>query len=149
MSLIRWNPFGEVNTMFDRMMGNPLAYWSRFTSEGNGDKKLQWAPFADISETEKEYVIRAELPAVKKEDVQVTLDDGVITIKGERKQAKEDKNEKFHRVETFYGSFERSFVIPDNANPDAIHSESKDGVLSVHIPKTEAPKQKPKQIAVQ
>ena len=135
--------------MFDRMMGNPLAHWSRLASEGNGGRKLQWAPFADISETEKEYVIRAELPAVKKEDVQVTLDDGVITIKGERKQAKEDKNEKFHLVETFYGSFERSFSIPDNVNPDAIHCESKDGVLSVHIPKTEAPKHKPKQIAVQ
>jgi HSP20 family molecular chaperone IbpA len=71
---------------------------------GNGGK-VEWAPSADISETEKEYVIRAELPAVKKEDVQVTFEDGMITIKGERKQQKEDKNEKYHRVESFHGSF--------------------------------------------
>ena len=72
-----------------------------------------------------------------------------ITIKGERRQSKDDKNEKFHRVESFYGSFERSFSLPDNVNPDAIRCESKDGVLSVHIPKSEVSKQKPKQIAVQ
>jgi HSP20 family protein len=117
--------------------------------EGNGGKTLDWAPSADISETEKEYVIRAQLPAVKKEDVQVTFDEGMITIKGERKQQKEDKNEKFHRVESFYGSFERSFSLPDNVNADAIRCDSKDGVLSVHIPKTETSKQKPKQITVQ
>ena len=101
------------------------------------------------SSTDKEYVIRAELPAVKKEDVQVTVDEGVITIKGERKQQKEDKNEKFHRVESFYGSFERSFSLPENVNADTIRCESKDGVLSVHIPKTEPSKHKPKQITVQ
>jgi HSP20 family protein len=149
MSLIRWDPYGEVNTLFDRLMGNQPARWPRFALEGNGLKTLQWTPSTDISETDKEYLIRAELPAVKKEDVQVTLDDGVITIKGERKQTKEDKNEKFHRVETFYGGFERSFSVPDNVNADAIRCESKDGVLSVHIPKIETPKQKPKQIAVQ
>jgi HSP20 family protein len=149
MSLMRWDPFVEVNTLFDRLTGNQLARWPYFALQGNGGKKPQWAPSADISETEKEYLIRAELPAVKKEDVQVTLDDGVITIKGERKQSKEDRNEKFHRVETFYGSFERSFSIPDNVNPDAIRCDSKDGVLSVHIPKSEASKQKPKQIDVQ
>jgi HSP20 family protein len=147
MSLIRWDPFGEVDTMFNRMLGS--QFWPRLTLEGNGGKKLQWAPSADISETDKEYLIRAELPAVNKEDVEVTLDNGVITIKGERKQQQEDKNEKFHRVETIYGSFERSFSLPDNVNAEAIRCESKDGVLSVHIPKSEVPKQKPKQIAVQ
>ena len=147
MRLIRWDPFGEVDTLFNRMMAG--QFWPRLTLEDNGGKKLQWAPSADISETDKEYLIRAELPAVKKEDVQVTLGDGVITIKGERKQQKEDKNEKFHRVESFYGSFERSFTVPDNVNADAVRCESKDGVLSVHIPKAEVSKQKPKQIAVQ
>ena len=110
---------------------------------------MDWAPSADISETDKEYLIRAELPAVKKEDVQVTFDDGMITIKGERKQQKEDKNEKYHRMESFYGSFERRFSLPENVNAEAIHCESKDGVLTVHIPKTETLKQKPKQITVQ
>ena len=148
MSLIRWDPFGDVDTLFDRMLPGSLASWPRMAMEGNG-RKLDWAPSADISETDKEYVIRAELPAVKKEDVQVTLDEGMITIKGERKQQKEDKNEKFHRVETFYGTFERRFSLPDNVNADAVRCESKDGILTVHIPKAEVSKQKPKQITVQ
>jgi len=148
MSLIRWTPFGEVDSLFDRLMGNQFARWPRFMLEGSGEK-YQWAPSANISETDKEYTIRAELPAVKKEDVQVSLDDGIITLKGERKQEKVDKNEKFHRVESFYGSFERSFSVPDNVNAEAIRCESKDGVLTVHIPKAEVTKQKPRQIAVQ
>ena len=149
MALIRWDPFSDVETMFNRLIPAGFAGWPRLGSLGNGDKKLQWAPSADISETDKEYVIRAELPAVKKEDVQVTFDDGLITIKGERKQQKEDKTEKYHRVESFYGSFERSFSLPENVNSDAIRCESKDGILTVHIPKVESPKQKAKQITVQ
>ena len=85
----------------------------------------------------------------KKEDVQVTFDDGMITIKGERKQQKEDKKEKFHRVESFYGSFERHFSLPENVTADTIRCDSKDGILTVHIPKTETPKAKAKQITVQ
>ena len=86
---------------------------------------------------------------MKKEDVQVTFEDGMITIKGERKQQKEDKNEKYHRVESFYGSFERRFSLPENVNADTIRCESKDGILTVHIPKSELQKTKAKQIAVQ
>jgi len=148
MSLIRWEPFGDVDTFFNRLVPSSYATFPRLSVEGNG-KKLDWAPSADISETDKEYVIRAELPAVKKEEVQVTFDDGMLTIRGERKQQKEDKNEKFHRVESFYGSFERRFSLPENVNADAIACESKDGVLTVHIPKSEILKQKPKQITVQ
>ena len=148
MALIRWDPFSEVDSLFNRLMPAGLAAWPRLGLSGN-DKRLDWAPSADISETDKEYLIRAELPAVKKEDVQVTVDEGMITIKGERKQQEEDKNEKFHRVESFYGSFERSFSLPENVNVDAIRCDNKDGILSVHIPKTETPKHKPRQIAVQ
>ena len=148
MSLIRWEPFGDVDTLFNSLMPSSYANWPRLSVEGNG-KKLDWAPSADISETDREYVIRAELPAVKKEDVQVTFEDGMLTIKGERKQQKEDKNEKFHRVESFYGSFERRFSLPENVNADTISCDSKEGILTVHIPKTEMLKQKPKQITVQ
>jgi HSP20 family protein len=144
MRVIRWEPFGDVDTLFSHLVPS----LRRLALESSG-KKLDWTPSADISETDKEYVIRAELPAVNKEDVQVTLDDGMITIKGERKQHKDDKNERFHRVESFYGSFERSFSLPDNVNADTIRCESKDGILTVHIPKTETPKQKAKQITVQ
>ncbi len=144
MRVIRWEPFGDVDTLFSQLVPS----LRRLALESSG-KKLDWAPSADISETDKEYVIRAELPAVNKEDVQVTFDDGIITIKGERKQHKDDKNEKFHRVENFYGSFERSFSLPDNVNADTIRCESKDGILTVHIPKTETQKQRAKQITVQ
>ncbi len=147
MSLISWDPFSEMDTLFNRMMPAGFARWPRLS--GDGERKFEWSPSADISETDKEYVIRAELPAVKKEDVKVTVDAGMITIKGERKQHKDDKTEKYHRVETFYGSFERSFSLPENVNADAIRCESKDGVLTVHIPKAEVQKTQPKQIAVQ
>ena len=147
MSLIRWDPFADVDVFFNRMVPSSFANFPRLALEGG--RKLDWAPSADISETDQEYLIRAELPAVKKEDVQVTFDDGMITIKGERKQQKEDKNEKYHRTESFYGSFERRFSLPDNVNSDAIRCESKDGILTVHIPKVETPKSKPKQITVQ
>lgn len=147
MSLVRWDPFADMDTLFNRLMSGGFARWPRLPS--NGDNKLEWAPSTDISETDQEYVIRASLPAVKKEDVQVTVDGGMITIKGERKQQQEGKAEKYHRVESFYGSFERSFSLPENANADAIRCESKDGVLTVHIPKTEPKKAQPKQISVQ
>jgi HSP20 family protein len=149
MSLIRWDPFGEVDAMFNRMLSGNFARWPRLALGSGEGRKIDWSPSSDISETDKEYVIRAELPAVKKEDVRVTFEDGMISIKGERKQQKEDKNEKYHRVESFYGSFERTFSLPENVNSDAISCESKDGILTVHIPKTESPKQKAKQISVQ
>jgi HSP20 family protein len=146
MSLVRWDPFADMDRFFNRMMPASFARWPQLSSD-NGT--TEWAPSADISETDSEYLIRASLPAVKKEDVNVTVDGGLITIKGERKQQSENKSEKFHRVESFYGSFERSFSLPENANSDAIRCESKDGVLTVHIPKTQPQKSQPKQINVQ
>jgi HSP20 family protein len=148
MSLIQWEPFADAETAFNRLMSSSLARWPRGLREASGGK-LEWSPSADISETDQEYVIRAELPAVKKEDVRVTFDAGMITIRGERKQQNEDKSEKYHRIETFYGSFERAFTLPENINADAIRCESKDGILTVHIPKTPTQKIKPKQISVQ
>jgi HSP20 family protein len=148
MSLVRWEPFAGTDEIFNRLMPAAFGRWPRFSLPANAETKYDWSPSADISETDKEYVIRAELPAVKKEDVKVTVDQGTITIEGERKQQKEDKNEKYHRVESFYGSFARSFSLPDNANAEAIKCESKDGVLTVHIPKVQAAAPKAKQIKV-
>jgi HSP20 family protein len=150
--LIRWNPFREMDRMdrtFDRMMHRAFAGFSRMPSVGEGGAALEWAPSADISETDKEYLIRAELPAVKKEDVKVTVDAGMITIEGERKQQKEQKGERYHQIESFYGSFSRSFALPEDVNVDAIKCEDKDGVLTVHLPKSETRKSQPKQINVQ
>jgi HSP20 family protein len=143
MSLLRWDPFGEMYRMLGQM--NPSRTGRPPAEGGSSD----WLPSTDISESEKEYTIRAALPAVKKEDLHVTLDNGLLTIKGERKQQQQDKTEKFHRVESFYGSFERSFALPENVNEDAISSESRDGVLTIHIPKAQKQQAKPKEVSVQ
>jgi HSP20 family protein len=147
MSLIRWEPFPNVDEIFNRMVP-AFGRWPRFTLPSNGEK-YEWSPSADISETDKEFLIRAELPAVRKEDVKVTIDQGTITIEGERKQEKEDKTEKYHRVETFHGTFTRSFSLPENASTEGVRCESKDGVLTVHIPKLKAEAAKAKQIKVE
>ena len=146
MSLIRWDPFADVENLFNRMMPRTTR-GPRLALEEDGGLTFEWSPSADISETDKEYLVRADLPGMKKEDVKVTFSDGVLTIQGERKQHKEESNEKFHRVENSYGSFSRAFSLPDNIKADAIRCESKEGVLSVHIPKSE--QKKPKEITVQ
>jgi HSP20 family protein len=92
--------------------------------------------------------VKAELPGVKREEVKITLQDGVITITGERKEEKSEKDEKRHRVERFYGTFTRSFSLPENVDESGIRAESNDGVLRVHIPKSKAEKPKTVQIPI-
>jgi len=144
MSLIRWEPFREIDDLFRQY--SPLFNRSLRTVDENAS---QWAPSANISETEKEYLIKAELPEVKKEDVKITLNDGVLAISGERKFEKEQKDERSIRVESVYGTFERRFTLPENANTEAISAESKDGVLRIRIPKQTAAKPKTFTIPVQ
>jgi HSP20 family protein len=107
---------------------------------------VDWTPAVDITEMEKEYLIKAELPEIKKEEVKVTAQDGVLMIQGERKTEKEEKGKKFHRIERSYGCFERSFSVPDDADETRVTAEFKDGVLNIHLPKTE--KSKPKAVEV-
>lgn len=145
MSIVRWDPFAELQSMLSPLTSRSSGLWPRLS--GDGDVTFEWTPSADISETDKEYVIRAGLPGVKKEDIKVNLRDRMITIEGRRKQDSEERNEKFHRVESFYGSFARSFTLPDNIKADAVRSEYKDGVLAVHIPKSV--KEGPKQVPIQ
>jgi HSP20 family protein len=109
----------------------------------------EFMPLADIVEREKEYLIKVDLPEVPKEEVKVFVDDGVLTIKGERKVEKEVKGEKVHRTERFFGMFERGFALPEDVDPKLIRAESKDGVLMVHMPKVEVPKARPLAISVQ
>jgi HSP20 family protein len=147
MSLIRWEPFGTVDDVFARMP-SLFGRWPH-TFDFNGKRALDWAPSVDISETDTEYLVRAELPAVKKEDVHITVDDGMLTISGERRQKTEEKKEKIHRVETVYGKFSRSFSLPDNVDPASIRAESKDGVITVHVAKTKVEPKKATEIKVQ
>ncbi len=106
----------------------------------------EWAPLVDIVEDDKEYLIKAEVPEVKKDDVRVTVQDDVLTITGERTLEKEEKGKKYHRVERSYGRFVRSFTLPEDADGNKVAAEFKDGVLGVHLPKSE--KAKPKTIEV-
>ena len=133
MNVIRWEPFREVDELFRQY--SPL--FNRALRR-NSAEAGQWTPVADNSETDQEYVIKTELPEVKKEDVQVMLDHGVITISGERKHEKEHKDANEIRIESFYGTFSRSFSLPENIDAKGIRAEAKDGVLRVRIPKTQA-----------
>lgn len=143
MNVVRWDPFAGFETLFNRMTPN----LPRLFMEEEGGIGVAFTPLADIAETEKEYLVLAELPGMKKEDVKVTLTDGLLTVEGERKYEKEEKTQKLHRVERSYGHFARTFALPDNIVPEAVSCECKDGVLTVHIPKTEY--QKPREIAIQ
>lgn len=145
MTLVSWSPFRDFEDLFSRNSAFPTR---RFVSGNEGGERelATWRPVADISETEKEYLIKAELPEVSKEDVEVSVHDDVITIKGERRMESADENETQHRIESFYGSFARSFSLPADVDEEAIRAESKDGVLKVHLPKAEV--EKPKAIEI-
>lgn len=149
MSLVRWDPFRELEEMGERLnraiAGRPGL--ARASEAGREALTVpDWAPMVDITETDDEYLIKAEIPEVKREDVKVSVENGVLTMQGERKQEKEEKGKKFHRVERYYGSFLRTFTVPDNVDDTKVRAEFKDGVLNVHLPKTE--KAKPKAIDV-
>lgn len=125
MNLIRWNPFRELESVAERFFGR----------SPESVAVADWLPAVDVSENDTEYVLKAELPGVTKENVKVTVEDGVLQIEGERKLEKEEKTGKFHRVERSYGSFTRSFVLPEGVEADKVRAEFKDGVLNVHVPK--------------
>jgi HSP20 family protein len=117
---------------------------------GNGGKEVltvaQWSPLVDITEDDKEYLIKAELPDMKKEDVRLTVENEVLAISGERTFEKEEKGKKYHRTERAYGSFVRSFSLPEDADGNKVSADYKDGMLHVHLPKSQ--KAKPKTIEI-
>ena len=140
-ALTRWNPFKEMEDLENRLS----TFFGRApVRRGNGEEEFitmtEWAPLVDITEDDKEYFIKAELPEVKKDDMKVAVENGVLTISGERKSEKEEKNRKYYRIERAYGSFERSFSVPDDADADKVNAEFEDGVLRVHLPKSEKAK---------
>jgi len=146
MRVIKWEPFRDVDDVFDRFVAETLRRWPRQAAEGRA--VLDWAPAADVSETEAEYLIKADLPEVRKEDLSVTVQDGVLTLSGERRQEVRAENEKVHRVERAYGSFARRFALPENADEQSIRAESRDGVILIHIPKQKVVQPQPRQIEV-
>lgn len=148
-TLTRWNPWGDMSELNKRLSSLLDLAHVRGNVLPSDDEKMtvpEWAPAVDIIEDDKEYLIKVELPEVHKEDVKVTVESGTLTISGERKAEKEANNRKFHRVERYYGRFVRSFNIPDDAEDGKVNAEFKDGVLRVHLTKSE--KARPKQIEV-
>lgn len=145
-TLTTWNPLRELGNFENRLE----RFFNLPSLSRNGETEAmtvsQWSPLVDISEDNHEYLVKAELPELKKEEVKVSVENGELTISGERKSEKEEKGKKFHRIERSYGSFLRSFTLPESVSGDKVTAEFKDGMLMVHLPKDE--KAKPKTIEV-
>lgn len=132
------SPFGGFGTF-------PI----RFPKNGESFKLREWSPFVDIIEDDHEYLFKADLPEMKKDDVKVTIENGILYISGERKLEKEEKKRKFHRLERFFGTFERTFTVPQDADATKIRAEFHDGVLQIHLAKSPMAKSKAIEVKVQ
>jgi HSP20 family protein len=146
-ALSRWDPFRELEDMQHRL-SSVLSRQAQRPQNGGRESitVAEWAPLVDISEDDNEYLIKADLADVKKEEIKVTVENGVLFLSGERKLEKDEKGRKYHRIERAYGSFGRSFSLPDDADAEKVNAEFNDGVLKLHIAKSEAAR--PKQIEV-
>jgi HSP20 family protein len=138
MKLVRWNPFRELEDMSERL--NRLTGRPAWPSGEESLVTADWSPLVDIQETDKEYLIKTELPEVDKNDVKIFIKDGVLTIEGERKAEKEEKGKTLHRVERFYGKFMRCFGMPEDADENAVEADFVGGMLNVHLGKCEVAK---------
>ncbi|UCB52177.1 MAG: Hsp20/alpha crystallin family protein [Candidatus Zixiibacteriota bacterium] len=145
MAITRWRPFRDVVSVQDEM--------NRLFDDifGHGPARVQWTdgvwnPSVDVSEDKDNVVVRAEMPGLNKDDVKISVQDNVLTLKGEKKQEKEEKESDYHRIERSYGSFCRSFQLPTAVEADKIKASYRDGVLNITLPKTE--EVKPKEIPI-
>ena len=141
MSLIKWDPFRDFNT-FNERMSNLMG--RNFETPAS---TTVWNPSVDIFETDNEIVVKAELPGMDAKNIEVRLENNVLSLKGERHFEKEAKEENYHRVEREYGSFSRAFSLPASVNEDTVTAEYKDGVLKIALPKREEVKPRPIKIA--
>ena len=141
MAVVRWEPARDLATMeVDRLQ-------RMFDNLFGENVQRGWMPAVDIYETDShEFVLKAELPDVKREDINLTFENNVLTLRGERKFEHEAKRDNFHRVERSYGSFSRSFTLPNTVDPSRINAAYKDGILTIRLPQREDAK--PKQISV-
>ena len=134
MSITRYNPW----SLFDQLQREMNMPMSKFDTDENGSiATANWAPAVDIKEDEKAFTLLADIPGVDPDDIEVTMDKGVLTIKGERQSEKKTEEENYKRVERQYGMFYRRFTLPDSANADGIEAQSEHGVLKITIPKQE------------
>ena len=148
-AIARWDPLKELDQLQSRL--STLFGRSALRNNGEKDESMtvaEWAPLVDIAEDDNEYLITAEIPEVPKDNVKVTVNQGVLSIQGERTMEREENGKKYHRVERAYGSFSRSFTLPDYVDGNRIAAEFKEGVLRVHVPKSEQAKPKSIQVKI-
>jgi HSP20 family protein len=146
MSLMRWRPTHDLTSMREEMNRLFDNFFSGLPERRRGLLESEWAPSIDVAETDEDIVVTAELPGVKQEEVDITIADDVLTLKGEKKEEKEVKEKNYHRIERSYGSFQRSISLPTGTKADEAKASYKDGILCITIPKAE--EAKPKQIKI-
>ncbi len=146
MAVVKWDPFRDLISIQDRM--NRLFEQTLSRSRGEeGGLATTWTPAVDIYETADTIVMKAELPGVAREDIQIQINDNTLTLKGERRFAKDVHEENYLRIERAYGSFHRSFTLPATVQQDKVRALFKDGVLELSLPKAE--ESKPKRISIE
>ena len=146
MELTKWEPLREIEDFFDRYsraLAPPFIRSSELMANGG------WSPRVDVSENDAAFVIKAEIPGIRKEDVKVTLENGVLTLQGERRQEHEEKGWRVHRVERSYGLFMRSFSLPGNVDESHLKAHFHDGLLEVALPKLEQAQPQTLQVPVE
>ncbi|MGB9906124.1 MAG: Hsp20/alpha crystallin family protein [Candidatus Saccharicenans sp.] len=146
MAITKWDPFRDIMVLRDRMnrLFEDLVSSPKF--EDTDIIQSTWSPAVDIYETENELVLTAELPGVEEKDVEIKVEDNTLSLKGERKFEKETREENYHRIERAYGSFYRSFSLPNYVDQDKISAEYENGLLKIHMPKK--PEVKPRKVKI-
>ena len=150
-TLITWNQLREMEeatqNRFNRFLG---GFPNRIGSgQTHSLTVADWSPEVDISQDDQEYLLKADLPEMKKEDVKVTVEDGILCVSGERKSVRKDEKRKFHRIERSFGNFRRSFTLPEDTDSTKVTADFRDGVLKVHLPTTAIARSKATQVKVQ
>jgi HSP20 family protein len=148
MALIRWEPVRELGTIQNEMnrLFNTFFDTPATAGTANGGAVRRWIPAMDLVETGEDFVLRADLPGLSESDVNIELEDNVLTISGERKSEHEERKEGYYRVERSHGQFSRSLTLPDGVDPDGVRATFDRGMLEVRIPKPEA--RKPRKVAI-
>jgi HSP20 family protein len=147
MALVRWEPVRELTSLQNEMNRLFNTFFDTPTAAGNGGSLRRWIPAMDLVETDDHFVLKADLPGLDESDVNIEVEDNVLTVSGERNAEHEDKREGYVRVERAYGSFRRSLTLPEGVNPEAVTASFDKGVLEVSIPKPE--ERKPRKVAIQ
>ena len=144
MAIVKYNPFRELRTMQDQMNRMLDMAWNR--EFGEELKEGVWQPPVDIYEDEQSVIIKAEIPDVDQKDIDIRIENNTLSIRGERKHSSEVKKENYHRVERYFGHFQRSFSLPNSIDQEKVQAACDKGILTITLPKSE--EKKPKQISV-